>query len=268
MADGESVELLDDDLGRDPLTGQPFAGNIIPTNRIVNPVAKALFANPSLYPLPNVSQSALANNYLTTDGNKIDGHQFDVKIDHRFSDRNNISGRYSFADFNDTPVRLALPTDIGVTSFSRPQNIALNWTFTISPTIVNEARIGLNRAVFISSLTDVNNLGAANSKLGISGPQANPGVSNIRLGSGLSDIGSVGIIEDNVTNTFHYGDNLTIVAGRHQLKMGGQWQRYQQNRYYPGNNGLLGFFGYNTARFTGQGFADFLLDQLNGEGHR
>src|SRR4029078_5841351 len=80
---------------RDPLTGQPFAGGIIPTNRIVNPVAKALFANPSLYPLPNVTQSALAHNYLTTDGNKIDGHQFDVKIDHRFSDRSNISGRYS-----------------------------------------------------------------------------------------------------------------------------------------------------------------------------
>jgi carboxypeptidase family protein len=243
-----------------------FTNSEIPADRIVNPVAKALFADPRLYPAPNVSQSALANNYLASDANKINGHQFDVKIDHRFSDKDNFSARYSFADFKATPVRLALPTDISTTSFSRPQNIALNWTRTISPTIINEARVGLNRAVFITELTDVNNLGAANSKLGIGGAQANPGISNVRLGSGLSDIGSVGIIEDNVTNTFHYGDNLTVIAGRHQLKMGGQWQRYQQNRYYPGNNGLLGFFSYSTARFTGQGFADFLMDQLNAKG--
>ncbi len=247
-----------------------FPGGVIPAARIVNPVAKALFADPRLYPLPNVPQTAVANNYLTSDANKVDGHQFDVKIDHRFSDKDNFSARYSLANFNATPVRLPLPTDIAASgttnSFSRPQNIALNWTRTFSPTVINEARVGFNRAIFIGGLVDVNNLGAANSKLGIGGTQANPGVSNIRLGSGLSDIGTVGITEDNVTNTFHYGDNLTIIAGRHQLKMGGQLQRYQQNRYYPGNNGLLGFFGYNTARFTGQAFADFLLDQVNAKG--
>ncbi|HEU0185849.1 MAG TPA: TonB-dependent receptor [Blastocatellia bacterium] len=255
---------------RDTKTCQNFAGGIIPVDRIVNPVAKALFADPSLYPLPNVPQSGVANNYLTSDANKVDGHQFDIKIDHRFSDKDNVSGRYSFADFVAKQVRLPLPTDVSAKDdnniFNRPQNIALNWTRTISPSIINEARIGLNRAVFINGIVDVNNLGAANSKLGIGGTQTSPGVSNIRLGSGLSEIGSVGITEDSVTNTFHYGDNLTIIAGRHQLKMGGQLQRYQQNRYYTGNNGLLGFFSYTTARFTGQSFADFLLDQVNAKG--
>ena len=43
-----------------------------------------------------------------------------------------------------------------------------------------------------------------------------------------------------MTNTFHYGDTLTINRDRHFMKMGGQWLRYQQNRFYPGNNGLLG----------------------------
>src|SRR5215813_14043727 len=33
---------------KDPLTGNPFPGNIIPTNRITNPVAQKLFSNPSL----------------------------------------------------------------------------------------------------------------------------------------------------------------------------------------------------------------------------
>src|SRR5262249_14267111 len=105
-----------------------------------------------------------------------------------------------------------------------------------------------------------------NSKFGIPGTQAGPGFSEIRLGNGLTGIGSTGITEDNVTNTFSYGDTLTINYGRNFFKLGGQWQRYQQNRFYPGNNGLLGYFDYSGGRFTGQGFADFLLDQLNQKG--
>ena len=60
------------------------------------------------------------------------------------------------------------------------------------------------------------------------------------------------MVEDNVTNTFHYGDTLTISQGSHFMKMGGQWLRYQQNRFYPGNNGLLGLFEYGGT-FTGAG---------------
>ena len=37
---------------RDPRTGQPFPGNVIPASRI-SPIARAVFANPDLYPLPN-----------------------------------------------------------------------------------------------------------------------------------------------------------------------------------------------------------------------
>src|SRR5262245_37408490 len=43
---------------KDPLTGQPFAGNQIPLARI-SPVAKAIFSNAALYPLPNRSVSGV-----------------------------------------------------------------------------------------------------------------------------------------------------------------------------------------------------------------
>ncbi len=240
-----------------------FPGSIIPTTRF-SAAARALFADPRLYPLP--TGTGVNNNYLTNDANAVEQHQFDVKIDARLTDKDNFSGRYSFADFKSTPTKLALPTDVSTKSTSRPQNIALNWTRTISSTIINEARLGFNRAVFISDLFDVNGLGNGNSKFGIPGTQAGPGLANIRIGNGLTGLGSTGVTEDNVTNTFHYGDNLTILAGRHSFKMGGQWQRYQQNRFYPGNNGLLGYFDYGGARFTNQAFGDFLLDQLNQKG--
>ncbi len=106
--------------------------------------------------------------------------------------------------------------------------------------MVNEARIGMNRAVFITDVLDWYGLGDGNATLGIPGGQAKPGLSSIAMGNGVSNIGSTAVIEDNVTNTFHYGDTLTINRNRHLMKMGGQWLRYQQNRFYPGNNGLLG----------------------------
>ena len=56
-----------------------------------------------------------------------------------------------------------------------------------------------------------------------------------------------------------------MVTGRHSLKFGGQLLRYVQQRFYAGNNGLLGLFGYNSS-FTGFQFSDFLLDQVASKG--
>jgi hypothetical protein len=243
-----------------------FPGGVIPANRIVNPVAKALFADTSIYPLPSRIDPTNGTGILdVVTASKVDGNQFDVKLDARLSDKDNFSGRYSFGDFFSAGIKGSLPVNPTSQSTSRPQNIALNWTRTISSTVINEARVGFNRAVFIGGAYDWAGIGAGNQKLGIPGGQAIPGVSSITLGSGLTAIGARATDEDNVTNTFHYGDNLTILRGRHSLKMGGQWQRYQQNRYYAGNNGQLGYFNY-SAIYTGVVFADFLLDQLQGKG--
>jgi hypothetical protein len=232
----------------------------------VNPVAKALFSNPDLYPLPTRPGTAnIPNNLTSSTQDELKGDQFDVRIDARLSNTNNVSARYSFANFNTNGIRGALPVQLTGKSFNRPQNIALNWTRIFSPTIINEARVGFNRAVFITDVLDWSGLGNGNATLGIAGTQVHSGLSSIGLGSGLTGIGSTGVVEDNVTNTFQYGDTLTISKNRHFMKMGGQWLRYQQNRFYPGNNGLLGLFDY-AGTFTGAGFADFLLDLLSRKG--
>ncbi len=238
-----------------------FPGNIIPANRIANPVAKALFADTKLHPLPTRGQVGTGVGLIdVVTANELNNPQVDAKIDWRASEKDNISGRYSFQFGTAAGTIGALPTNITGSSVQRPQNIALNWTRTISPTVINEARIGFNRAVFISEFNDWAGIGNANAKLGIPGTQLIPGLSSITAGNGIS-FGSLAVNEDNVTNTFHYGDNLTILRGRHSFKMGGQWLRYQQNRFYPGNNGLLGGFTYD-GRFTNLAFADFLLDLL------
>ena len=249
---------------RDPLTGQPFANNQIPVSRF-SPTARALFADTSFYPLATRAGTTAAQingNYATSTQVERTDYQLDGKIDAKLSDKDNFWGRYSFGNSDERQTQNNLPTNVTIPPRSRPQNIVLTWNRTFSPNVVNEARVGFNRAVFINDIFDWSGIGNGNGKLGIAGTQVAPGLSSIALGNGLTTIGTAATTEDNVTNTFHYGDNLSIARGKHFFKMGGQWQRYQQNRFYPGNNGLLGLFEYNGS-YTGAAFADFLLDRLS-----
>ena len=258
---------------RDPQNpGQFFPGNVIPASRIVNPVARALFADPKLYPAPNnngVGALGLTNNYLGTSASYVDNDQADAKGDIRLSDKDNLMARFSISRVRQAPRSVALPTSLGTLTEAPTTGAVVNWTRTFSPSIVNEARFGFNRVRITDNPYDVFGLFGenGNQKLGIPGTQPVAGISNIVLGGteGISALSGVGIKSDSITNTFQYGDNLTWQRGRHLLKMGGQAIRYQQNRFYSGNNGVLGSFTYD-GRVTGSSFADFLLDQLGAKG--
>ena len=81
------------------------------------------------------------------------------------------------------------------------------------------------------------------------------------MGSGLTNLGSLATLEDNLPTVFQIQNKVTWTKGRQLFKMGGQWLKYNQQRYYAGNNGALGLFGY-SATYTGLDFSDFLLDQF------
>ena len=71
----------------DPVTGVQFPGNRIPAERIVNPVARNLFANQTLYPLPTrPGTTNIPNNYTSSTQDELTGDQFDVRIDARLSE--------------------------------------------------------------------------------------------------------------------------------------------------------------------------------------
>src|SRR3954470_15270803 len=75
--------LTQNQVVRDPLTGTPFPGNIVPAARITNPVALKLFGSPDFYPLPNnpgTGPLGVTNNYIASQASKISNHQADVKI--------------------------------------------------------------------------------------------------------------------------------------------------------------------------------------------
>ena len=254
---------------KDPLTGLPFNGNLIPVSRF-GPVAQSLFANPKLYPLPNARGSGpigVVGNYAGMLASATQNDQADAKIDYRLSDKDTIFGRFTIDRYFSSPSAEPLPITIAQATNAPTTGGVINWTHAISSTTVNEARMGYTRVKILTQTIDPNGvLGKnGNQQLGIPGGQPIAGASSISLGGDFTNIGSAASDRNTTDNDFHYSDDLTKIVGRHALKMGANFLRYRENNYYAGNNGLLGVFTYDGT-YTGNGFADFLLDQLHIKG--
>src|SRR3989440_5742161 len=79
---------------RDPVTNQPFAGNIIPTSR-QDPIARKILG---LYPLPTANVACPnqgTNNYFGLRNVQERINDYGVKIDYRLSTKNSLTGRYN-----------------------------------------------------------------------------------------------------------------------------------------------------------------------------
>ena len=260
---------------KDPLTGPDvgsrtaFAGSIIPASRF-NPVAKFLFANPNLYPLQNQSGTGslgVGSNYISAARNKLSNKQGDAKIDYRLSDKDNLAGRFSMGQYDQIGSQAALPVFLSGGTNGPTLSAMINWTRTVSTRLVIDVRIGFSRVGIDDLVVDWSGLLGAdgNSKAGIAGGQPIPGLSSIGLGNGLSGVGSGASIGSTRDNKYQEGVVATYQVGSHLIKMGGQLLRMQQNRYYAGNNGALGSFGYDGS-YSGQAYGDFLLNALATKG--
>jgi hypothetical protein len=260
---------------RDPLTGDtlasraPFPNNQIPRARF-NPVATALFGNQGLYPLPNnqgVGPLGVGSNYLSSSASSLSNKQGDAKWDYRLSDKDNVAVRYSRGFYESFGSRNPLPIQMTGGTTGPTQSVVANWTRTISTRMVNDARIAYSRIGIDDNVVDWSGqLGPdANSRFGISGGQPIAGLSSVTVGGGLTGIGSTGVISSTVDNKYQAQTNATYQTGKHLIKFGGQMIRFQQNRYYSGNNGALGVFRYNGA-YSGVDIGDFMVNALNSKG--
>ena len=251
---------------RDPLTGQPFPNNQIPVSRF-SPFARNLFANQSLYPQPNVARplSDFQSNYQGSAASREETNQFDIRADWNASSKDKVFVRYSFQDHEAVTEETAMPLIYGSLSTNPYRSIGVNWNRILGTSFVNDLLVGYNDNQFNSDPLDLRGLGALNNQLGIAGSQPIAGLSEVRPGNNVQNIGTIGITSNTANKVFQISERLTWVTGRHQLKFGGVWNYYRMNRYYSGNNGVLGLFEYGGA-FTGAAFGDFLLDQLSRKG--
>lgn len=118
----------------------PLAGNRIPEARI-DAGAKAFL---KYFPAPNTAGTAdFLNNYQRTRQEKQDLNQPIARIDHVFSDRNRMYGRYTHSDFNGSFDELIPGSDARGRLRQRPhRGIALDDVAVLSPSMVLDIRYG------------------------------------------------------------------------------------------------------------------------------
>ena len=252
---------------RDPLTGQPFPNNQIPLSRFSN-FARNLFADETLYPRSNVTRplSDFRQNYRGQTGSNQQVDQVDVKFDWNASATDKLYVRYSRQAFEQAPLATVMPLSFSSAANNPFWGMSANWNRIFGNAIVNDLLVGINDSSSISDPIDLLGLGKLNNQLGIAGDQAVRGLTNIRWGNDLTEIGSAETGTNNANTVYQINERLTWLLGRHTLKFGGSWNYYQSDSEYPGNNGRNGFIAYNQFNFTGAPFADFLLDQVSHKG--
>jgi hypothetical protein len=249
---------------RDPSTGLAFAGNQIPANRISS-IARSILGNTAWYPLPNRSVTGVTGNYVGETLQTIRAHQADIRVDWNASTNDKVFGRFSFAEYESRNDKRAFPLLLGNLTDAPFRNLAFNWNRIFSTALVNELLVGYNQITIVSDTLDWAGIGDANAAFGIAGGQPIPGLSSIGWGNGLTSAGAGASDTNTLDKTIQINEKLTWLKGRHSIKSGGQFLHYIQQRFYAGNNGLLGLFGYSAA-FTNAAFGDFLLDQVASKG--
>lgn len=257
-------------------TRQPFANNRIPQNRW-NPIAKKLI---DLFPAPNVAgsvdESGVADNYLTNPVEPDTTNQFDARIDHKISESDSIFGRVSFSNNHLVPPA-AIPLPLDAAAFesgdflNNARNVVITETHLFSPRVINELRLGYsrNRSERLQFNSDKN----LSAEYGIPGVPFSPGNGGLPQFNvdGLNSFGSAEYQPTvEVQNIYHIIDSLSVIHGRHTLKIGAEIKPRVNFTILqpPYPRGELNFSGNYTHdadpnRNSGLGAADFLLGRLD-----
>lgn len=259
MRDGDFRQLgtvLLDPLNRTPSGAKlPFAVNNVIPSRQFHPVAVKLL---EFYPKPNVPGAGLSNNYLALNNNITDKDQFSQRIDFVENSSSTWFGRYSWSkDFQATP-------NFYLNGFLLDSEVRQGMISNIrilSPTLVNEARFGVN-GFHNDNINEMSYKRDVMSELGINVGKFGPfdyGIPLVAV-TGYSGIGPSPENPYRFRNyNFDWVDNISWTRGKHSIKIGADIRRDRFNTH--GNFATRGSWSVQTQA-TGYGFADFLTGYL------
>jgi hypothetical protein len=252
----------------DPFNGNaPFANNVI--TEPIDPVAANLFAS-SLY--PQATGVGTQNNATYTTAGQVNTNQYDIRIDYNATLKDHIFGRYSHAKQHNPTTNSFVMLGNGF-SDAPIENIAVDWSHTFSPTLLNDVRFGINHVRLHNGPSFDSSAATLGTDLGISGANDNrPGLLflDFNPGSGpLTNVGSSWIEQKFQDAVIQVSDAAVFTHNRHVFHAGFEFWRDRINTFYTGNNGALGQIQFN-GQFTsndpagashtgGYGGADFYL---------
>ena len=251
------------------LTRQKFSDNKIPSGRI-DQVAAILIER---YPEP--TSSGTANNYTRVDDEGDTQDQSDIRLDHRFSNHDQIFGRYSYMrDFATLVTPLpdgsgTITSDTLAPATTTGHSVASSYIHEFGPRLANETRFGYTRRGIgrAALLLD----GPPSQELQLPGIPSNGAFSNELPTfsiSGFQQLGPPANTDSQFrTDVTEVVDQITWQKNRHLFKggMDFRWERLDVIQP-PSPTGLFSFSNLFTdlPGTTGTGFswASFLLGQV------
>lgn len=253
----------------DPTTGQPFAGNIIPSSRI-DPNATAYM---KMYPALNFSDAA-GRNFRALQRRLDNTDEKNFRVDHFFSQNHRAMFRYT-PEFRLSNYKV----DPGFEFLTREdrtpaRNITANYNATLSPTLLNDFNFVRSHNRIMQFPPDV-----SPSTWGINIPQLFPDNENTYPLTSLnldkvpervptfSLTNYAGIAPStpwsNYQTIYELKDNITWIKRAHTIKTGFTYS--YEIKFEPTNTNVFGAFNFNgsaTRSSTGAGgnaVADMLL---------
>ena len=259
MRRGDFSAVLPGTVVRDPMTGLAFPGNIIPSDRL-DPLAVSMIN--AYQPLPNQTG---ANNFRGFTQNKDTQHQMITRVDHVISQKQKIFGHYLY-QYRDNPT-IPINPEFPAPRLFKNHSMAVQHVATWSSSLLNEIRFGYMRGDLnrlsprrLTGFSVEDDLGIHGMLVG--GPNGRPPNENeigfpsltIQGFNGFGDsTGGEGI---DLSQTYQFVDNLTVIRGRHALKMGGDVRRMMGDA--TSTNAPFGALDF-TRDISGHAAAAFML---------
>ncbi len=240
---------------RDPLTGLPFPGNVLPANRL-DPIAQAMLS--AFVPLPNGAN----NRYTIAQNINDDRDQFGIRLDYRPTQEHSILGRYLRSQraridpFGTSNLVASIFPPVARRDTQTLQDFMISDSWVLSPTRVNVFRVSLNK---IDTQPNVLS-GLAPSEFGWN-IATNPNPASVGLpwtsvtGFFTMGDGTFAFVTRN-NRVLQFADDFSWVKGRHTWKLGVDIRR--EEMIFENVNRPNGDFTFNGT-FTSNAAVDFLL---------
>jgi hypothetical protein len=254
--------------------------NIIPASPVapgggsLDPLALRLAA---LYPTAGPI-AASGNNFVANPVRKETRNNFDVRVDQKFTDRDNTFFRFSFENQpSSIPGTFGGLADgggffSGDEDFSY-RSFATSWTHIFKPELINEFRLGYNRINAQRLQLNANTNVSEDPSINFPGVPFSPGIGGLPQLT-FSDVATLGsptfLPSKELQNSYTLSENLTLVKGRHTWKYGTEIRREEFTIFQPAApRGTLAFgstFTDNPRAIGtgGTGFASFMAGLTDG----
>jgi hypothetical protein len=183
------------------------------------PVQKGIAAVLARYPVPNDPSGPFqAHTYATASKVATDANQFSLRLDHKFSGKDQFFGRFNLDNLTGpttNPDQTAIDPTFGIQYIDRQRNVVGTYTRTVSPRLTLESSVSITR-----------------STPGF--PTPNHTDPAVKFNDGLFEAfnSAAGSVQQAYGNLFQGRQNVAFTTARHSFKAGAEVRINRDTTYY------------------------------------